>query len=532
MASNFAPDTNLESYYWRLTLRNQTLTTLLFIPFIGYFFLLVGGLTPAQMLDISLCLLYAGAQDAVFHSVLRRLRLMPILKGIANASTQDELRRLKIRLLNYPAKEAWLAPVRWYLGMSTLYLLFATRHEVGTAFLLNLFLLPTFGNLIAWYTSFMVAEATLAPIQETEILRSIPVAPEEYRQFTFTARFMAATLALALVMIHFFLYLLLEPVANREFLAHPWLHSAGSSVVMLGFAGYAAFLTRAAFRPALQETTKAIEEITDGKLSVYVPQFGPHDLSGIGYLINRQATRLAEVVGRVRQEAESQAEAADTLGEQAEKLANESAQQLSAIEQVSQQVNQIEGAVGAASKSIRATVLAVEQGSQAMAEVTDTMAEIDARSREIGETVTLIDAIIRQVNMLALNATIEAARAGTQGRGFAVVADEISKLSAQTKENSRRIREALQNATEKTHAGNAVVSRAKEQFESISRYSSNNAEEIARIAEATGEAFTRNVGHISGGARAFTQLSHQVVRLAEDFRARAASLEQAVRYFD
>ena len=56
--------------------------------------------------------------------------------------------------------------------------------------------------------------------------------------------------------------------------------------------------------------------------------------------------------------------------------------------------------------------------------VSDAMAQLAARSEEIGVIVETITGIANQTNLLALNAAIEAAGAGEQGRGFAVVSDE------------------------------------------------------------------------------------------------------------
>jgi Methyl-accepting chemotaxis protein len=58
--------------------------------------------------------------------------------------------------------------------------------------------------------------------------------------------------------------------------------------------------------------------------------------------------------------------------------------------------------------------------------------ELEQKSKEVDEILTIIGDISEQTNLLALNASIEAARAGEYGKGFAVVADEIRKLAEGT----------------------------------------------------------------------------------------------------
>lgn len=75
--------------------------------------------------------------------------------------------------------------------------------------------------------------------------------------------------------------------------------------------------------------------------------------------------------------------------------------------------------------------------SDSMKKVHDSMAALQNSSGTIKSTVETINDISDQISLLALNASIEAARAGEAGRGFAVVAEEVQKLSRMTFESNK-----------------------------------------------------------------------------------------------
>ena len=68
---------------------------------------------------------------------------------------------------------------------------------------------------------------------------------------------------------------------------------------------------------------------------------------------------------------------------------------------------------------------------------------LQKKTEDITNIVSLVAGIADQTNLLALNASIEAARAGEQGRGFAVVAEEVRKLAEQSQQAVKDINNNL-----------------------------------------------------------------------------------------
>lgn len=95
-------------------------------------------------------------------------------------------------------------------------------------------------------------------------------------------------------------------------------------------------------------------------------------------------------------------------------------------------------------------------------DVADAITQLNARSQEINQAVSLITEISDQTNLLALNAAIEAARAGESGRGFAVVADEVRKLAEKTRAASQSIGQIMRLLT---HDGTVMQDNAQEMRE-------------------------------------------------------------------
>ena len=149
------------------------------------------------------------------------------------------------------------------------------------------------------------------------------------------------------------------------------------------------------------------------------------------------------------------------------------------------------------------------------------IAELAAKSEQIGQIVATITGIAGQTNLLALNAAIEAARAGDSGRGFAVVAEEVRKLAeesqhaaatisgivAEIQADTRSAVSIVQDGARRSGESAQTVAETRNAFERIDRAVAEVIQQAQDIAEAT--------GHISNGAEHMWAQMEEIAQVAE-----------------
>lgn len=74
-----------------------------------------------------------------------------------------------------------------------------------------------------------------------------------------------------------------------------------------------------------------------------------------------------------------------------------------------------------------------------MEQINESVKNLEKRTMEIAEILTVIQNITGQTNLLAINASIIASQAGEQGKSFAVVAEHIKNLATRTASSTRDI---------------------------------------------------------------------------------------------
>ncbi|MDB5220161.1 MAG: histidine kinase, partial [Myxococcaceae bacterium] len=138
-------------------------------------------------------------------------------------------------------------------------------------------------------------------------------------------------------------------------------------------------------------------------------------------------------------------------------------------------VSQIARQTGAAAGAGEATVVQGNEASALVRRQVDLvvthMLDLGKKSQQAGAVLDIVVELAEQTNILAINAAIEAAGAGDAGRRFGVVADEIRKLADRVAGSTKEIRtliedvrSAVNTTVMTTETGSKSVDAGSKQF--------------------------------------------------------------------
>jgi len=240
---------------------------------------------------------------------------------------------------------------------------------------------------------------------------------------------------------------------------------------------------------------------------------------------------LSEVVGSVRQGAESVATASVQIAQGNHDLSARTESQASVLEETAASMEQLgsqvkqnaDNARQANQLALNASTVAVK-GGEVVGQVVETMKGINDASHKISDIISVIDGIAFQTNILALNAAVEAARAGEQGRGFAVVATEVRSLAGRSAEAAKEIKSLINANVERVEQGTVLVDQAGSTMQEV-------VSSIKRVTDIMGEITTASneqsigVAQVGEAITQMDQVTQQNASLVEEMAAAADSLK-------
>ncbi|KQW23949.1 methyl-accepting chemotaxis protein [Acidovorax sp. Root402] len=279
-------------------------------------------------------------------------------------------------------------------------------------------------------------------------------------------------------------------------------------------------VTRSIVRP-LQQGQQAAESIADGDLTHPITTSGNDETGQLLQALSTMQSRLATIVGNVRNSAEGVATASAEIASGNNDLSARTEQQASALEETAASMEELGSTVRQNADNARtanqlamsASTVAVQGGDG-----------INDSSRKIADIISVIDGIAFQTNILALNAAVEAARAGEQGRGFAVVAGEVRSLAQRSAEAAKEIKGLIGTSVERVERGTALVDKAGATMTEVVSAIRRVTDIMGEISAASSEQ-SQGVSQVGEAITQMDQATQQNAALVEQSAAAADSLK-------
>ena len=307
-------------------------------------------------------------------------------------------------------------------------------------------------------------------------------------------------------------------------------------IVCIVIGGVLAVLISRSIIGPLVAAKRFAERMADGDLSRAPEARGTDESAEMMQALAAMQQSLSEIVGQVRESAESIQVASAEVATGNMDLSQRTEQTASNLQQASSAMTELTGTVGQSADSAMtakqlagAAAATAGRGGEVVSRVVSTMGEINTASKKIADIIGTIDGIAFQTNILALNAAVEAARAGEQGRGFAVVAGEVRLLAQRSAEAAREIKALIGASVERVEAGTSLVNDAGTTMTDIVGSVQRVTDIIGEISAAAVEQ-SQGIAQVNGTVTELDQMTQQNAALVEESAAAAQSLkEQAVR---
>ncbi|GAK52942.1 methyl-accepting chemotaxis sensory transducer [Candidatus Moduliflexus flocculans] len=289
----------------------------------------------------------------------------------------------------------------------------------------------------------------------------------------------------------------------------------------------------------LQEIAEAATAFAEGDLRQEIQPRSNQDVLGKAF---HSMNALRQIMEEIVESSQQLGAAADYLTQISSDLASGAEETSHQVTSVSANGQQINNNINAVSSSVEQFSASIQEISRTIVDVANfvndavnttkaanaTMAELEMRSKEIGDITKVITSITQQTNLLALNASIEAARAGDVGRGFVVVAKEVKELARETAKSAEDITKSIntiQTSIQQTKQGMTRTSEVIYRVHDLSEAIASSIEQQS----ITTEEIARNINDVASGSDEITHAIREVEDASNNSSEHAGNVKQAAR---
>jgi methyl-accepting chemotaxis protein len=306
-------------------------------------------------------------------------------------------------------------------------------------------------------------------------------------------------------------------------------------VALLGLAFYRSFYGSVA------QLLHGVNVVAAGDLSHRIQIDGRDEIADIGNTVEGMNQRLSAMVAEIRSSATRVGMAGRQVADNGASLAERTDQQAASLRHTLSSAQSVAHAVATNAQAAaeldtltRGVRAQAEQGGAVMQQTENTIAQLQASSKRVGEIIGVIDSIAFQTNILALNAAVEAARAGEAGRGFAVVASEVRLLAKRSSDSAAEIRKLIAQSTDQVSASVAGTQNVRKVLDAVAEGVRTASDRLQGIASASAaqsaelEQVAQSVGNLDGITQQNAAMVTQSASASHNLVARASALSAAV----